>query len=117
MALNAVTPRSWPDTMIVSPYRIGAIALFVALDLNGRFQSSSPVDADTPTTFSWVTEMTCRVPPTSAMIGDAYAGPSPLHAHFTSPVFASKAVSAPWLWPPTCTITSPLSAIGDIAVP
>ena len=44
---------------------------------------------------SCVSVMTWRTPSTSATIGDAYEGPSPVHVHFTSPVFASNAVSAP----------------------
>ena len=114
--MNAVTPFSSPDTITVSPNTIGVTALRVARTENGRRQSSSPVSAATPIRFSWVSVMICRTPASSATMGDPYAGPSPVHAHLIAPVFASKAVSAPLLWPPTWTITSPRSTSGDIAV-
>ena len=37
----------------------------------------------------------CRVPPMSAMIGEPYAGPSPVQLHRTFPVAGSNELSVP----------------------
>src|SRR5690349_7001710 len=66
---------------------------------------------------SWLCVTTWRTPARSTTMGDEYAGPSSFHVHLISPDTASKARSAPDLSPPTCAISIPLSAIGDIAVP
>src|SRR5688572_5883541 len=80
-------------------------------------QSRLPSAADSPTTWDLDWVMTCRVPATAATTGEAYAGPSPFHCHFGDPVAGSSAVSAPDLFPPTCTINRSPSITGDIATP
>src|SRR6185503_379046 len=101
----------------VLPTSNGLMMFCVYSVLNGRRQSRRPSAADTPTTLSCVSVMICRTPSTSAASGDAYDGPSPVHDHFTSPVLASNAVSAPLSLPPTLTITSPRSTSGEADVP
>src|SRR5437667_8978910 len=101
VTVKAVTALPSPETMSVLPYRIGVIVFCVDGVVNGRFQSSSPLAAATPTRFCCVKTITWRVPSRSAAMGDPYAGPSPGQLHLTAPVFASNAVSAPWLWLPT----------------
>ena len=64
-------PLPWPVTMIVSPKRIGVVELLVDRVTHGRCQSSAPVATSTPTTFFCVIVTSCRVPPSSVMIGDA----------------------------------------------
>jgi hypothetical protein len=49
--------------------------------------------------------------------GRCIPGPSPFQLHFSAPVAASKAVSAPCVLPPTCTITRPRSTTGEVATP
>ena len=97
---NLVTPRSCPVTITSSPSTIGVMELLVDRETSGRSHSNSPLSAATPTTCAWVTVTICRTPPSSATIGDAYAGPSPSQVQTTSPLVASNAVSAPSFWPP-----------------
>src|SRR5262245_55039916 len=52
----------------------------------------------------------------STIIGEPYAGLSPVHVHRTLPVATSNAVRAASPGPPTCTIMTSPSTIGDIAV-
>src|SRR5688572_3227220 len=80
--------------------------------LIGTSHSNRPSSAATPTSLACDCVMICRVPAIVARIGEAYAGPSPVHRHLRAPVAASIAVSAPAPVPPRNTITLAPSAIG-----
>jgi hypothetical protein len=84
-----------PETITVWPYTSGVIEFVIDRASNGTRHRSCPVAASTPTRLFCEKLMTCRVPLKSARIGEPYAGPSPFQLHFTAPVAASKAVSAP----------------------
>src|SRR6185503_5735752 len=70
-----------------------------------------------PINLFWDCVMICREPANVARMGDVYPGPSPVQRHFTAPVAASMAVSAPASLPPRNAITFAPSAIGELDVP
>ena len=54
----------------MSLYSTGVCDDVFARVVNGRLQSSAPVSSDTPTKCSCVKTTTCRVPPSSKIIGE-----------------------------------------------
>src|SRR5580704_10892101 len=65
-----------------------------ALESESLPQSNRPSAAFTPTTPTLTMSMYCRIPPTSATIGDAYAAPGEFgtgHFQRTAPVALSSA--------------------------
>src|SRR5580658_635686 len=118
--LSTLTPimgLPMPPKISVSRYRTGVTMFCAYAVLNEICQSRSPVAAETPTIWSRLCVTTWRAPASSTTMGDAYAGPSPFQLHFSTPVATSKAVSAPCVLPPTCTMTKPRSTAGEVATP
>src|SRR5262249_22764181 len=77
---------------------------------------SFPSAADRPMTDLSVSSTIILVPSTVMTDGDAYAGPSPSHFHFVSPLLMSKARTVPLPRPPRCATTMPSTMMGEVAV-
>src|SRR6185312_15851662 len=69
-----------------------------------------------PTMYLSLSSITCLTPPASMMTGEEYDGPSPVHCHFTSPLFMSHATSAPLASLPTCAKAIPSAISGEVPV-
>src|SRR5262249_22727066 len=79
-------------------------------------QSCLPSATPTPMSDFSVSATSCLVPSTVIRTGEPYAGPSPVHFHFSSPLARSNATSSPLPRPPRKAMHFPSTMIGETAV-
>src|SRR5262249_24983214 len=82
----------------------------------GTCHRSFPSARLMPTRDLSVSVTSCFVPSADMRTGEPYAGASPAHFHFSSPLFRSSAVTSPLPPPPRWAMHFPSTISGDDAV-
>src|ERR1044071_2374057 len=89
--LKAFVPRRLPEKITVAPSTMGVDEFYdIRCDeSNTVSQSVLPPSTLRATTRRLVMATRALIPPTSSRVGEAYAEPSSVHFHFSSPVARS----------------------------